>query len=94
MVQVIGERVRNDMKKKINYTDEPIELGATVKDFLPSPSELALRERTVRITLNLSEESVKFFKEEADREGIPYQKLIRKVIDLYAQHHEQPQPTS
>lgn len=88
LVLAIGEKVRNDMKKKINYTDEPIQLGETVKDFLPSPSELALREKTIRVTLNLSEESVKFFKEAARQEGIPYQKLIRQVVDLYAQHHQ------
>ena len=76
------------MKKKIKYTDEPIELGATVKDFLPPPGELALRDKTIRVTLNLNEESVNFFKEEAQKEGIPYQRLIRKVVDLYAQHHQ------
>ena len=68
------------MKKKITYTDEPIELGATIKDFLPPPGELALRDKTVRVTLNLNEESVNFFKEEAQREGIPYQRLIRREL--------------
>jgi predicted DNA binding CopG/RHH family protein len=50
--------------------------------------ELALKDRTIRVTLNLNEDSVTFFKEEARKEGIPYQRLIRKVIDLYAQHHQ------
>jgi hypothetical protein len=36
----------------------------------------------------IREESVNFFKEEARKEGIPYQRLIRKVVDLYAQHHQ------
>ena len=53
------------MKKKIKYTDEPIKLGATVEDFLPPPEELALKDRTVRVTLNLGAESINFFKEEA-----------------------------
>jgi predicted DNA binding CopG/RHH family protein len=75
------------MKKKINYTDENIKLGKTVKDFLPSPAELAQKEETARITINLNKESVDFFKNEAKKSGIPYQKLIRKVIDLYAHHH-------
>ncbi|MBF0288731.1 MAG: CopG family transcriptional regulator [SAR324 cluster bacterium] len=75
------------MKKKITYTDEPMNLGKTVKDFLPSPAALALKEKTVRITINLNEESVLFFKDEAKKIGVPYQKLIRKVVDLYAEHH-------
>jgi predicted DNA binding CopG/RHH family protein len=75
------------MKKKINYTDENIKLGKTVKDVLPSPAELAQKEETARITINLNKASVAFFKDEAKKSGIPYQKLIRKVIDLYADHH-------
>ena len=75
------------MKKKIKYTDEPIELGKTVKDFLPPPGELALKEKTVRVTINLNEDSINFFKKEAKKLGVPYQKLIRKVVDLYAVHN-------
>ena len=75
------------MKKKINYTEENIKLGKTVKDFLPSPAELAQKEETARITINLNKASVAFFKGEAKKSGIPYQKLIRKVIDLYVDHH-------
>ena len=78
------------MKKKINYTDEPLQLGKTVKDFLPSPADLAMLDKTVRVTINLNEDSVNFFKEEAEKSGVPYQRLIRKVIDLYAQHHLTP----
>ena len=75
------------MKKKIKYTNEPIKLGETVKDFLPPPGELALKEKTVRVTINLNEDSINFFKKEAKKLGVPYQKLIRKVVDLYAVHH-------
>jgi len=75
------------MKQKIRYTDEPMNLGKTVKDFLPSPDELASKEATVRITINLNKDSVEFFKEEAKKSGVPYQKLIRKIVDLYAEHY-------
>ena len=51
-------------KKKIKYTDEPIGDVRVVKDFLPSPAELVLRDDTVKITLSLTKESVDFFKEE------------------------------
>ncbi len=43
-----GAKVRNAMKKKINYTGEDIKLGKTVADFLPSPSELAKQEEIAR----------------------------------------------
>lgn len=75
------------MKKKINYTEEDIKLGKTVTDFLPSPAELAAREETARITINLNKKSIEFFKAEAMKTGIPYQKLIRKIVDLYAERH-------
>ena len=84
---VIGEKGKNDMKQKIRYTDEPMNLGKTVKDFLPSPDKLASKEATVRITINLNKDSVEFFKEEAKKSGVPYQKLIRKIVDLYAEHY-------
>jgi predicted DNA binding CopG/RHH family protein len=76
------------MKKKIKYTDENIKLGKVVKDFLPSPSELAMKDETARITINLNKASIEFFKTEAKKVGVPYQKLIRKVVDLYANHHQ------
>ncbi len=83
----IGERGKKDMKKRISYTDEPMNLGKTVKDFLPAPDVLASKETTVRVTINLNKDSVDFFKKESKRSGIPYQKLIRKVVDLYAEHY-------
>ena len=75
------------MKKKIEYTDENIQIGKRVKDFLPSPAELAQEEETAKITINLKKASIEFFKNEAKKTGIPYQKLIRKVVDLYANQH-------
>ncbi len=75
------------MKKKIKYTDEPIKLGRRVNDFLPSPAEIALKEKSKRVTINLNEASLQVFKKEANRLGVPYQRLLRTVVDLYAQHY-------
>ena len=75
------------MKKKIRYTNEPIKMGSRVQDFLPSPAEIALKEKTRRVTINLNEESLLVFKREAKRLGVPYQKLLRTVVDLYSQHY-------
>ena len=72
------------MKKKIRYTDEPLDLEV-VEDFLPPPEELLRREDTVKVTLSLSKPSLEFFKKQARRQHLPYQKMIRKLLDLYAE---------
>jgi predicted DNA binding CopG/RHH family protein len=58
-----------------------------VRDFLPSPAEIVLREKTARVTINLNEASLNVFKKVADRLGVPYQRLLRTVVDLYAQSY-------
>ena len=70
------------MKRRIKYTDEPIDLEV-IDDFLPPPEKLALKEETVKVTISLSKASVDFFKKYARKLHIPYQKMIRKVVDLY-----------
>ncbi|MDZ7764499.1 MAG: CopG family transcriptional regulator [Melioribacteraceae bacterium] len=77
------------MKKKIKYSDEKISDVEIVKDFLPKPDELVLRDNTVKVTLNLSQTSVKFFKELAEEKGSQYQKLIRNLLDNYASHYSE-----
>jgi len=54
-----------------------------VNDFLPPPEELVFREENVKVTLSLSKESVEFFKEEARKNRTQYQRMIRKLLDLY-----------
>ena len=76
------------MKKKIKYTDEPMEMGERVKDFLPPPSKLVKREATAKITLELTQSSLEFFKRQAKKEHVPYQRMIRGLIDAYAKHQE------
>ena len=64
---------------------EAIDQAEVVADFLPPPDQLVLREETVRVTLNLNKRSVDFFKVKARENGVPYQSMIRKVLDIYAQ---------
>jgi hypothetical protein len=78
------------MSAKIKYTDEPIGPLKVVPDFLPSPEELAYKEDTVKITITLSTESVEFFKQEAKKHHVQYQKMIRRLLDAYTQSHKQP----
>jgi len=76
------------MKNKTKYTNEPMGRMRIVDDFLPRPDELILKEDKVKITLSLSRESLDFFKKEAKKQKISYQKMIRKVIDIYASHFQ------
>jgi predicted DNA binding CopG/RHH family protein len=76
------------MKTKADYTDGPIGDVKVVRDFLPSPDELAFREEQVKVTIGLSKASVAFFKAQAKRNHTQYQKMIRRLLDVYvAQHH-------
>ena len=75
------------MKRKINYTDEPIGKVRVISDFLPSPEELALKDETVKVTISLSKASVDFFKNEAKKYNTQYQKMIRRLLDEYTAHH-------
>ncbi|OLB27402.1 MAG: hypothetical protein AUH01_05685, partial [Acidobacteria bacterium 13_2_20CM_56_17] len=65
------------MKRNRKYRDEPLGRLEVVKDFLPSPDELVLRDDGVKITISLSKRSVDFFKRHAARSKVPYQKMIR-----------------
>jgi len=71
------------MKRKINYTDEPLGEIEMVPDFLPQPAELAIREEGVKVTLALSKKSVDFFKVEASKHQTQYQRMIRRLLDAY-----------
>ena len=76
------------MKSKIKYRDEPVGELRVIKDFLPSPDQLALKEEKVKVTISLSRESVDFFKKEAAKQRTSYQKMIRRVIDFYTSHYQ------
>ena len=75
------------MKKEIKYSDEKIGRIEIVDDFLPKPEELVFKEDTVKVTLNLSRSSVDFFKKVARKNGSQYQRVIRKLLDIYASHY-------
>ncbi|MBI4685145.1 MAG: CopG family transcriptional regulator [Nitrospirae bacterium] len=76
------------MKSKIKYTDEPMGKLKVIKDFLPPPEQLVLKEENVKVTIALNKSSIEFFKREAQRYHTSYQKMIRRLIDLYASQHK------
>ena len=75
------------MKKKIKYKDETINLKV-VRDFLPPPEKLVLKEENVKVTLNLSKESISFFKKYAKKQHVHYQNMIKNILDFYVAQYK------
>lgn len=80
------------------YENDPFELGdidetklkIVAKDFLPRPEELVFKgEETVKVSMVLDKDSVEFFKTEAKRLHVPYQRMIRNLLQEYAQRMKQ-----
>ena len=71
------------MNKQIQYSDGAIGEIKLVADFLPSPSELAVKNKNTKVTISLSSESVTYFKEVAEKHHMQYQKIIRQLLDEY-----------
>ena len=86
--QVIGEKEGRLMKSKTKYAEEPMGDLKVVKDFLPPPDQLVLKEDNVKITISLKKSSIAFFKEQAKNQKTSYQKMIREVLDWYASHYQ------
>ncbi len=63
---------------------EVLQTGRVVdKGFLPSPADLAAEEKTIKVTLTLTERSVNEFKKLAKKHNTKYQRMIRNLIDDY-----------
>jgi len=75
------------MSKIIKYTDEPIGDIKIIEDFLPSPEDLIFKEENVKVTISLTKESVEFFKAEAKKHHTQYQKMIRNLLNVYANNY-------
>jgi predicted DNA binding CopG/RHH family protein len=87
MVRGTGEKGGRYMRSRIRYTDEPMGELRVIKDFLPPPARLALKEENVKITIALKKSSVDFFKKEAQKHRTSYQKMIRQLVDWYASQY-------
>ena len=71
--------------RTIKYTAGEIGRVRVVEDFLPAPADLVPREDNVKVTLSLSRRSLDFFKREAKKRHVPYQRMIRALVDTYAE---------
>jgi predicted DNA binding CopG/RHH family protein len=67
-------------KPTVKYSKGEIGRVRIIKDFLPSPDKLVLREDNVKVTLSLSQRSVTFFKRAALKRRVPYQRMIRALV--------------
>lgn len=74
--------------RTVKYTAGEIGRVRVVEDFLPSPEALVTREENVKVTLSLSRRSVDFFKRTAKQRRVPYQRMIRALVDAYAEKQE------
>jgi len=70
-------------KERVKYTNEPMQIGEEVDNFLPSPEKLVLRPKPIRVTLTLDADTVAYFKAEADRLEVSYQRMIRNLLNEY-----------
>lgn len=58
-----------------------------INDLLPPPEKLVFKEDNVKVTLSLSRNSIEYFKSIARKYHTQYQKMIRRLLDLYVAHH-------
>jgi hypothetical protein len=84
----IGGKGKEFMKRKIKYTNEPMGDIRITDDFLPPPEQLVFKEDNIKVTITLSKSSVDFFKKEAKKHHVQYQKMIRRLLDLYTVQHK------
>ena len=87
MERAIGVKESEFMSERIKYTDEPLGDLKVVPDFLPPPEDLVFRYEGVKLTIYLSKLSVDFFKDESSNHNTQYQRMIRRLLDAYAEHH-------
>ena len=84
--QGIGEEGRNTMKAKSNW-EMPSGKLTRVRDFLPPPNQLVVKDATAKVTIALEKSSINFFKQQAKKNHTKYQRMIRELLDQYASHY-------
>ena len=75
------------MSRKRPDPDFPIGNLTRIKDVLPPPDKLVIPEDTIKVTLLLGKSSVRFFKQRAAQHRTKYQRMIRALVDQYAERY-------
>ena len=71
--------MKKKMKKKIKYTDEPMNVGRVVEDFLPKPKDLFLKKERV-VALRLDDFTIAELKKVANQKGLGVSSLVRMWV--------------
>ncbi len=79
------------MTKRIKYTDEPMQTGNIVEDFLPRPDDLVFRKERV-LTLRLDEPTLDDLKQVANSKGLGMSTLVRMWVKERLAHSVTTQP--
>lgn len=66
----------------------PVGKLTQIPDFLPPPSQLLPNEEAVKITLSVTADTLKFFKSAAKDSGTKYQRMMRAVLNGYAEKYK------
>lgn len=74
------------MKKRIRYTNEPIEC-TIIPDFLPPPEKLRLRLKKVKVTVEVDAPTERLFRDQAGSKDAS-RRMMGKLLDLYAARQE------
>ena len=75
------------MRKQDKFEDMPKGKLTVINDFLPPPSQLVRKDDTVKITSEFTRSSIDFLKKEAKKAKVPYQRMMRVLIDKYVEQH-------
>ena len=71
-------------QETIIYTDEALEFGEEIQDFLPCAEELAKAPKKVTVTLSLDIETLALLKQIAKKRNVSYHELMEKLLQSYA----------
>ena len=73
------------MKKKIHYTDEPVEFGPRIDDLLPPPEQMRNWGARVTVKLEVDSETLEYFRELAGSESpAATAGLMSRLLSHYA----------
>jgi len=75
------------MKKREKLEDTPKREITVIDDFLPPPSQMVRKEDTVKVTSEYTRSSIEFLKKEAKKAKVPYQRMLRALVDKYVEQH-------
>lgn len=75
------------MKRRGNLEDAPKGKLTIVDDFLPPPSQLVRKTDMIKVTSEFTRSSIDFLKKEARKAKVPYQRMLRALLDRYVEQH-------